>query len=259
MHYYSFNIGDYRKDTVHLSPIEHYIYRTLIDMYYLSEEPIPKETHWVMRRLNLGSQEEEMALKNVLNDFFYDADDGFRHERIDAEIEKYQANAEKNRKNGKKGGRPPKNKPKETQSVSDGLPDESKQNPNQEPLTINQEPLTNNQSISFDEFWNAYDKKTDTAKCKAKWSKLKPLEQQAAMEHVPRYVASTPDKKFRKNPLTYLNGQCWLDEIEQPQTTYQGNNHANNQSANSKPNHFDQLRAEAAAKYGNASTIRTVN
>ena len=38
-----------------------------------------------------------------------------------------------------------------------------------------------------------------------------------------------------------------------------GNNHANNQSANSKPNHFDQLRAEAAAKYGNASTIRTVN
>lgn len=38
-----------------------------------------------------------------------------------------------------------------------------------------------------------------------------------------------------------------------------GNSHANNQSANSKPNHFDQLRAEAAAKYGNASTIRTVN
>lgn len=117
----------------------------------------------------------------------------------------------------------------------------------------------NESVIAFDEFWNAYDKKTDTAKCKAKWSKLKPLEQQAAMEHVPRYVASTPDKKFRKNPLTYLNGQCWLDEIEQPQTTYQGNSHANNQSANSKPNHFDQLRAEAAAKYGNASTIRTVN
>lgn len=38
-----------------------------------------------------------------------------------------------------------------------------------------------------------------------------------------------------------------------------GNNYANNQSANSKPNHFDQLRAEAAAKYGNASAIRTVN
>lgn len=48
----------------------------------------------------------------------------------------------------------------------------------------------------------------------------------------------------------------YLSEIRKTNT---GNNHANNQSANSKPNHFDQLRAEAAAKYGNASTIRTVN
>lgn len=168
-----------------------------------------------MRRLNLGSQEEETALKNVLNDFFYEVDDGFRHERIDAEIEKYQANAEKNRKNGKKGGRPPKNKPKKTHSVSDGLPDESKQNPNQEPLTINHEPLT--KSIDFEIFWDTYAKKVDTAKCKAKWSKLSLSEQEAVMKHIPLYVASTPDKKFRKNPLTYLNGQCWLDEIATPQ------------------------------------------
>lgn len=48
----------------------------------------------------------------------------------------------------------------------------------------------------------------------------------------------------------------YLSEIRKTNT---GNSHANNQSANSKPNHFDQLRAEAAAKYGNASTIRTVN
>ena len=47
------------------------------------------------------------------------------------------------------------------------------------------------------------------------------------------------------------------------QTNYQGNNHANHQSANSQPNHFDQLRAEAAAKYGNTQPntgeLRTVN
>ena len=47
------------------------------------------------------------------------------------------------------------------------------------------------------------------------------------------------------------------------QTNYQGNNHANHQSANSQPNHFDQLRAEARAKYGNTQPntgeLRTVN
>ena len=255
MHYYSFNIGDYRKDTVHLSPIEHYIYRTLIDMYYLSEEPIPKETHWVMRRLNLGSQEEEMALKNVLNDFFYEADGGFRHERIDAEIEKYQANAEKNRKNGKKGGRPPKNKPKETHSVSDGLPDESKQNPNQEPLTNNHQPLTINQEpiIAFDEFWEAYDKKVDRTKCLAKWEKLSEQQHQEIMSNVHAYVAANNVKQYRKNPLTYLNGECWLDEIITSQPTK--NNQGLQDAKQSKLNELEQY----INSYGTEQEIRHVN
>ena len=69
MHYYQFNIGDYRADTAHLSIIEHGIYRQLIDWYYLDEKPIPKETQVVMRRLRLGSDEQHY-LTNVLNDFF---------------------------------------------------------------------------------------------------------------------------------------------------------------------------------------------
>lgn len=28
------------------------------------------------------------------------------------------------------------------------------------------------------------------------------------------YVKSTPDKQFRKNPQTWLNGQCWNDEVK---------------------------------------------
>lgn len=55
-----------------------------------------------------------------------------------------------------------------------------------------------------------------------------------------------------------------LEKSSQPvKTNYQGNNHANHQSANSQPNHFDQLRAEARAKYGNSQPntgeLRTVN
>ena len=65
MHYYSFNIADYKKDTGHLTPIEHYIYRSLIDKYYLDETPIINETKSIMRRLQLKTDEDKLALENL--------------------------------------------------------------------------------------------------------------------------------------------------------------------------------------------------
>lgn len=142
MHYYQFNIGDYRKDTIHLSRLEHSIYRDLIDWYYLEETPIPTETQSVMRRLRLDTDVEKTALQNVLSDFFKPSLDGYRQARIDQEIADYHAQCDKNKANGKKGGRP---KGKKTQSVSSGLPVASQvdatANPDQrQPLTTNQEP-----------------------------------------------------------------------------------------------------------------------
>jgi uncharacterized protein YdaU (DUF1376 family) len=141
MNYYQFNIGDYRRDTTHLSRLEHSIYRDLIDWYYLDESPIPLETQVVMRRLRLVSGEEAEALQSVLNDFFL-ASDGWRHARIDADISAYHDMAEKNRINGKLGGRP-----KKTHSVPIGMPNESQNNPNQEPITNNQEPIVTPTSL----------------------------------------------------------------------------------------------------------------
>lgn len=134
MHYYQFNIADYRKDTAHLKPIEHYIYRTLIDWYYLDESPIPNETQMVLRRLCLES-EDEAKLMNVLNDFFENTDCGWIHRRVDQEILNYAAKCEKNSTNGKLGGRP-----KKTQSVIFDNQNESQKKPNQEPLTNNHKP-----------------------------------------------------------------------------------------------------------------------
>ena len=146
MHYYQFNIADYRKDTVHLTRIEHSIYRDLIDWYYLEETPIPTETQVVMRRLRLGCETEATALKNVLQDFFSQESDGFHHKRIDFDIAEFRAQCEKNRSNGLKGGRP---KGKKTQWVTSGLPvvsqTDATANPNHKPLTINHKP--NNKDI----------------------------------------------------------------------------------------------------------------
>ena len=134
MHYYKFNIADYRKDTGHLSTIEHGIYRQLIDWYYLDEQPIPEETQMVIRRLRLGS-DEVTFLQNILSDFFVLGKTGYTHKRIEVEIKDYHEQVEKNKNNGKLGGRP-----KKTQVVISGNQDESQKNPNHELLTNNHKP-----------------------------------------------------------------------------------------------------------------------
>lgn len=143
MHYYKFNIADYRKDTSHLSTIEHGIYRQLIDWYYLDEKPIPLETQVVYRRLRLGSDMEFSSLQNVLSDFFKEGKTGYVHKRIEVEINDYHEQVEKNKNNGKLGGRP-----KKTQSVIDGLSNESQNNPNHKPLTTNYKPIDKNKKGS---------------------------------------------------------------------------------------------------------------
>ena len=69
---------------------------------------------------------------------------------------------------------------------------------------------------SFQIWWNVYDKKTGKEKTFTKWKKLKQENQLKCLEVVEKYVRITPDKKFRKNPITYLNGSHWQDEIEIP-------------------------------------------
>ncbi|TVT39616.1 hypothetical protein FNT36_18415 [Hymenobacter setariae] len=73
-------------------------------------------------------------------------------------------------------------------------------------------PAGESEQFPFADFWQAYGKKEDKHKCEQRWNTLTPAERQAALAHIPGYVAATPEKRYRKNPLTYLNGKCWQDE-----------------------------------------------
>ena len=66
---------------------------------------------------------------------------------------------------------------------------------------------------SFDDWWNAYQKKRGRKKAEAKWNRLSDADKIACMEATPAYVASIDDRQFQKDPLTYLNGECWNDEL----------------------------------------------
>jgi hypothetical protein len=71
-------------------------------------------------------------------------------------------------------------------------------------------------NFQFEDFWNLYDKKVgDKDKISKKWQALTDPDRAAAINYIPGYIASRPDKQFRKDPTTFLNNKSWNDEIIQ--------------------------------------------
>ncbi|WP_024905459.1 YdaU family protein [Robbsia andropogonis] len=135
MHYYDHNIGDYRKDTGHLTLLEHGIYRSLLDTYYLDEKPLTLDHAKLMRSHSVRTADEVQSFENVLQDFFERTEDGYAHKRCEAVITKYHAKGEKARESAK--ARWAKEKAlldaKAMRTHSEG-------NANHKPITKNQEP-----------------------------------------------------------------------------------------------------------------------
>ena len=88
MNYYPFNVGDYAAHTAHLEPMEDLAYRRLLDLYYLSEKPLPADVQVTARLIRMRSA--AVDVEAVLNEFFTLMDDGWRHARCDAEIVRMQ-------------------------------------------------------------------------------------------------------------------------------------------------------------------------
>jgi uncharacterized protein YdaU (DUF1376 family) len=97
MNYYKHNIGDYRRDTNHLSLAEHGLYRQLLDTYYLDEKPLNSDLDKLMRSQCVRNADDMQMLKNILSDFFVLQDDGYHHYRCDKELEEIYAKSEKAR------------------------------------------------------------------------------------------------------------------------------------------------------------------
>lgn len=89
MNYYERHIGDYLKDTAHLSLLEHGVYSRLLDVYYTRECPISDAE--AARLIGARSRDEKAALRAVLAEFFYMKEGSldWSHKRCDAEIARY--------------------------------------------------------------------------------------------------------------------------------------------------------------------------
>ena len=67
---------------------------------------------------------------------------------------------------------------------------------------------------TFERAWDLYGKKVgDKDRLKRKWNSMSKKNRKAAIEYIPLYVISKPDKQFRKNFQTFLNQRGWEDEL----------------------------------------------
>lgn len=137
MNYYRRHIGDYLRDTSHLSLLEHGVYTRLLDIYYTREGALPLDQ--AERLVGARSRDERAAVQRVLAEFFDKQESGWVQDRCEREIHIAQVKAERNREVGKKGGRPRthglENKPTEN---PDGFQKEPTDNPSHKPIANSQ-------------------------------------------------------------------------------------------------------------------------
>ncbi len=258
MHYYQHNIKQFNNATPHLTRVERALYRDAIELYYDQEAPLTADFAVLARRLMARSEDEKLALKSILDEFFYLDGDIYRHDRCDEEIESYhsgksakaragRASAEARRR---KRGAAKEHNPTPVKQPLNTSATEAEQNPtNQEPLTSNQEPKPpkspKGDHMRFDEFYLAYPRKAARAQAVKAWNKLKADDAliDRILEDIPIRIKSgefdTSDKTHIPHPATYLNGRRWEDEI-----IPRGVSHGTNQQAggNRKLSAVDRVR-----------------
>jgi uncharacterized protein YdaU (DUF1376 family) len=96
MKFYPFHIGDYTRRTGHLTPLEDICYRRLLDLYYMTESPIPLDVDKVARLINMRDHSE--IVNDIVCEFFTKSDAGYVNETCEEEMQKYNEKASRARK-----------------------------------------------------------------------------------------------------------------------------------------------------------------
>jgi uncharacterized protein YdaU (DUF1376 family) len=220
---YQFHIRDYLTKTRHLSQTEDLAYRRLMDVYYTEEKPLPLESEDCARLIAMRDHAKDVD--RVLHEFFTKADDGWRNDRCDFEIEKYHGKAESARRANKA-------KISKKESLKSELKSEQIPEPIQDATHKPKNPRTLKPTLPtewFDSFWSAYPRKVAKAEALKAFTKINPDETVLAkmLASVNTSKQSTDWLKdggqFVPFPSTWLNQRRWEDESsEQTNVHFEG-------------------------------------
>jgi uncharacterized protein YdaU (DUF1376 family) len=104
VNYYKHYMGDYQRDTGHLSLSQDGAYRRMMDHYYSTEQPLPADKEALYRICGAMDAKERKAADFVAATFFVKNGNQLHHQRIDEEIAKAQEKIANLKVNGASGG-----------------------------------------------------------------------------------------------------------------------------------------------------------
>lgn len=90
MNFFDHHIGDYDKNTAHLTACEDGIYHRMIRRYLDKEKPLDADVSRIERVVRARSKEEKQAVHDVLDEFFTLEADGWHNKTCDEKITAYQ-------------------------------------------------------------------------------------------------------------------------------------------------------------------------
>jgi uncharacterized protein YdaU (DUF1376 family) len=133
MHYYQHHIGDFLRDTSHLSNDQMAVYLKMLWRYYDTEKPLPDDCEGIA----FAVRSDEKTVSLLLRYFFQLCEDGWHHRRCDAEIDAYRQKSEKARFSANARWA----NANAMRTHTDRNANEPKNDANQEPITIDKEKI----------------------------------------------------------------------------------------------------------------------
>ena len=222
MIWYKFHVGDYITHTLHLDDAEDLAYRRLLDMYYMTEKPIPNDLAIVCKKVRMDLD----VVEPVLKEFFEPSVDGWLNQRCEEEISKYAKFVKDNQEKAKKSVKARQDRAAKKRTSKGSEPAVNQRSTNGEPAGNQTDTETETEkekknpsstaSTRFEDFWTVWPaskRKVGKAACQRKWADRK-LDGVAGeiLAHV-RAMKQTQQWRegFEPSPMTYLNQSRWLD------------------------------------------------
>ena len=130
MHYYKHHIGDFLKDTGHLTNEQMGVYMRMLWRYYMDEKPLEDDCEGIA----FAMRSDEKTVRLLLRHFFVLTESGWAQKRCDREIKEFHYKSEKARDSANARWM----NAKAMRTHNERNADESKIDANQEPITNNQ-------------------------------------------------------------------------------------------------------------------------
>ena len=142
MNFYKRFMGDYAKDTAHLSLAEHGAYTLLLDHYYATEAPLPADYQALYRICRAFDKKEQQAVRSIADAYFPVVDGARENKRATRQLDDDSKRVETARENGRKGGRPKKQTQTEPKNNPMGFDSETQEEPKENPGETQAKPNT---------------------------------------------------------------------------------------------------------------------